>query len=219
MRQAAMAILVSMFGCSSQPKTESVTLQVTVSDLSNTPVEGATVTLDKRRAGKTDADGMLKTIVPGKEGKKITAAVSCPEGYRNGKEATADVTVRVSRPLAKGDGAPLPIFAKLVCVSVTQKFVLVVRTNQSRKIPVSVGGNVIVYTDLDGVAQTVQSGPIGEEIEVVLNTDECPELSPRSPVRRLVIPDTPQILIFEQDFVVPKKKKKKRPAVLGPRRI
>ena len=218
--KTALASLLLFVGCNRGQKIESVALLVTVSDLSNTPISDVAVSVDKKVSGLTDRSGVVTVPVTGTEGRPISVTARCPEGYRAGKGAETELTLRILHPLGDAEAPPLPIAANLVCSKVTQQFVLVVRTNQSKELPIVVGGRTAARTDADGVAQTVLTGPIGEEIEVVLDTDDYPTLSPRSPSRRLVIPDTPQILVFDQDFKELKKaKRKKRPGRLGPRRI
>lgn len=213
-------LVLSAASCRGKPKAEMVALHVTVSDLMGDPLSDIGVEVDNKEAGKTNETGSLQANLTGKEGRHVAVSARCPEGFLSGREAAANVTLRFLRSIGNETAQPIPLHATLFCTPVSQQFVLIVKTNQQKEIPIIAQGRTAGKTDLDGAAQAVLSGPIGEEIEVVLNTEDFPELSPKSPARRIVIPAMPQILLFEQDFKVPPKGLRKRRSVqLGPKRI
>ena len=218
-RTTTTLLFLLAISCERTPPVESFQLLIGVRDLSGSPLANTSVTLENKAAGKTDANGNLRTTLHGKEGRRVSVHAQCGAGFRTGEKSSAHVTLRLLHAVGKKSDTPLPLTVDLTCIAVTQQFVLVVKTNQKEKLPIVVDGRAIGQTDADGVAQTVLSGPIGEEIEVVLGTDAYPALSPQSPSRRLVIPDTPQILIFEQDFRSAKPKKRKHRGRVGPKRI
>jgi hypothetical protein len=88
-------------------------------------------------------------------------------------------------------------------------------------LPVHALGRQVAVTDENGIAEVVLEGVPGEEIEVLLNTSEHPDLRPSMPSRRLVLPTSRQIFIFDQKFKTQKarRKRKRQRRYLGPRRI
>lgn len=213
-------LLICSASCNREPKVDAVALHISVKDLTGNPLPEIGVDVDNKRVGKTNEDGSLETIVSGREGRHVVVSAHCPEGFKAGPEASSDMTVRLLRPVGNEIGSPIPMDVVLICTPVSQQFALIVKTNQQKEIPIIAGGRPAGKTDLDGVAQTVLHGTIGEEIEVVLDTEDFPELLPKSPSRRIVIPETPQILVFEQDFQASKKGvRKKRRVQMGPKRI
>jgi hypothetical protein len=215
----AIAFVLLLFSCGRETPTPTVALSVRVREPDDTPVLGAAVQVDRKIAGRTSAQGVVETTVSGKEGRQISVTATCPEGCVASK-VTATVTMRVLRPVGDNRAAPVPLTADLVCTPTEQQFVLVVKTDARTRIPVIAQGRIAGYTDEDGTAQTVIRGAVGEEIEVVLNTESSPELLPQFPSRRLFVPQTPKILVFEQQFKKQKKaRRKKRRVQRGPHRI
>ncbi len=219
-RQAKLFSLIILVCCKSPPLIESVDLNIFVKDLSGEPIPEATVYLKQTSIGKTSKEGKLQTGLSGIEGQQFAVSVDCPDGYKTLPSSSSSV---VFRKLLKPEGnnmLVIPLTATLTCSAITQKFVLVVKTDPPLEIPISTQGRVVDKISPEGVAQMLLSGQIGEEIEIVLNTESVPEVVPKSPTRRIVIPQDPQILVFEQSFKIQKKKQRKKPRrQLGPRRI
>ena len=212
--------LLSVLACNRTPTVERARLAITVRDPSGQPVPDATVQVDEKSVGQSDGNGTAETWVSGREGRRIQTAAVCPEGYRSDKSASKTVTFRLMKPVGDKAAASVPLRADLICTPTSQLFVLVVKTDRAEEIPVVAGGRVATRTDSEGAAQTVLGGAIGEELEVVLDTSDYPDLLPQSPSRRLVIPESPRILVFEQSFKTKKKPVRKRRHVqLGPKRI
>ena len=105
--KTAFTILLLCVGCNRGQKIERVALVVTVSDLSNTPISDVAVSVDKKVSGKTDRSGVVNVPVSGKEGRPISVAAECPEGYRAGKDAKTELTLRVLYPLGDVEAPPL----------------------------------------------------------------------------------------------------------------
>ena len=214
------AALLFVLACNRTPTEERARLTITVRDPSGQPVPDATVQVDGKTAGQSNGDGVTETWVVGREGRRIHTKASCPDGYRADKNATETVTLRLLRPVGDKAGATVPLRSDLICTPTSQLFVLVVKTDRSEEIPIVASGRVATRTDSDGAAQTVLGGTIGEELEVVLDTSDYPDLLPQSPSRRLVIPESPRILVFDQEFKTKKKPVRKRRHIqLGPKRI
>ena len=180
--------IVALFGlclsCSSSLSTPPTALLVTVRDPSGSPLPDAAVQVDGSPVGSSNSSGIVETRVPGPEGRRVTIAAVCPEGYKNGEESEVRVPVREMRSVSGERETAIPMRESLICIPTSQLFVLVVNTDQEKQLPILARGSVAAHTDSDGVGQTVIGGEIGEEIEIILDTSSHPELLPRSPSRR-----------------------------------
>jgi hypothetical protein len=215
-------------GCEA-PSPPTVRLDVTVLDVEDRPIAGAAVEVNGSPIGPTDDRGLSTARLKGPEGRQVSVSVTCPDGFDSKDPQPEKLIVRFLKPLqhlasdADGQVAEpfLPLRTTSRCQPQTQSFVLLVKTNDRANLPVTVHGRPVSTTDADGVAQTVIAGSPGQDIEVVLDTSGQPELRPEMPTRRLAVPDTRQIVVFEQNFkkLAPKKPRRSRKRVLGPKRI
>jgi hypothetical protein len=222
-------LILGFIHCESAPP-RTVQLIATAVDPEGAPLAGAAVRIDERPVGVTDDLGQVKTRIRGPEGRRVRISADCPPAYTLDRSGPTTLTVRFLKSMISSETAEssasvneafLPLRSELRCDPENQSFVLLVKTNGHAGIPVTVGGRAVSVTDGDGVAQTVVTGPPGQEMEVVLDTSRLTDLRPSMPSRRLMVPKTRQILVFEQSFkkIAEKKKQTKRRRTLGPRRI
>jgi hypothetical protein len=225
----AMAISAALvIGCETPPP-PTVRLEVRVLDAEDGPVAGAAVQVNGSPIGSTDPRGTAVTRLEGPEGRRVSVSATCPDGFASKAPQAETLIVRFLRPVYLSardeDGRPpapfLPLRATKRCYPETQSFVLLVKTDERMSLPVTIHGQVVATTDADGVAQTVVSGAPGQDIEVLIDTSGQPDLRPEMPTRRLKVPETRQILVFEQNFkkIASKRPRRFRKRILGPKRI
>ncbi len=221
MKNAFFILSVIIGACSNDPAPQSVVLIIEVVDHNERPVPGTDVTIDGASIGATDESGHFQTRLSGPEGRRVHVQISCPDRWIAEDGETRDLSVRFLKRLDPRESAMAPMDARFKCVYRTRRIVLLVRTDQVPNLPVFALGAQIAATDAEGVAQAVLEGVPGDEIEVTLNTSENPELRPAMPSRRLTVPKTNQIIVFDQKFEKQQKNKLKRQRRKrgGPRRI
>jgi hypothetical protein len=212
--------ILTACGQVSQPP--SVTLNVTVSSPDNHPLSDVSIALDGLHSGKTSDRGNWSSNLSGPDGRRIKISVTCPSGWLPRNENPKEIVVRFMVPIGAPSSTPSPINTRFFCTPAISLSLLVVRTDGRAGMGIRGFGRQIATTNVDGIAQALLEGNPGSEIEITLDTNAYPRLYPQMPSRRLTIPPTSQILIFDQDFnEQPKRRKQKhrRRTKAGPRRL
>lgn len=213
---------ISGISCVSPETPPVVPILVTVVDDTGAPVEGARVFIDGNPEGDTDAQGAREARVLGPEGRGVSVQVRCPDGYRPIETPPLRITCRFLHEMGSQKDRYIPLSARFTCGLAEQSWVLLVKTDGRDGLPVKALGDTVATTDRDGVAQVLLTGAPGEEMDVVIDTSEHPDLRPENPSRRVRVPAKKQILIFEQTFKQDRPNPKSRRRLgrrLGPRRI
>jgi hypothetical protein len=215
---AVCSLMLSMCAAEREPVTAPLRVRVLSED--ETPLKGARVHVDGRSVGVSDKQGWVKTELAGPGGRRCRVGVACPGDLVPRDRKQKIVSVRYLREIGRGVENLVPIEIGFTCVSPIKKSVLVVSADGRAALPIRALGRQIAITDRQGFAQTVIEGLPGDEIEVVIDTSENPKLRPRMPSRRLRLPGSSQIYIFDQKFILRASERKKgRKAHSGPRRI
>ncbi len=207
-------------GAGSAAETDPVPLVVLVRDHRRAPLAGAAIEIDGAVVGVTGGDGLLETALSGPDGRRVDVVLSCPEGLIPAGDSRREITVRRMRPVAAVDDRLATVETCFACAPAMREHLLVVRTDGRAGLPVLVNGEAAATTGPSGAAHVVVSRPPGEEIEVVLDTATNENLRPRSPSRRLRLPEEPRLILFDQRFDErkPKVAPRRRKAAL-PRRL
>jgi hypothetical protein len=179
---------------------EPVPLLVRVHDHRREPLAGAEVAVDGTPAGATGVDGSIEAALSGPEGRRVQLGLGCPDGLIPSGDAAREITLRRLSPVVAGARRLAPIETTFTCAPTLREHLLVVRTDRRAGLPVLVGGEVAAETGSAGTAHAVIRQAPGEEIEVVLDTSGSDELRPRSPSRRLRLPEESRIVLFDQRF-------------------
>ncbi len=221
LRAASMLFLLT--GCANgEEATKSTALHVIVSNNDGEPLQGVSVNVDGSRAGVTDPEGLVSTILAGPDGRLVAIDIQCPDGWTPKEGIRRDLRLRHMRPLGEPHNDFTPLESHFVCSFPTRSHVLIVHTDGRADLPILVTGKKVGTTDSHGVAQVVIVGAPGDEVLVRLDTGDNPLLRPTSPSRRLILPDKSRFLVFEQEFESREKRVKKtrrRKRGGGPRRL
>lgn len=213
------SVFLLLLGCVRDKEQPSVPLRVNVFNERKKPVSGVTVFLDGKVWRRTDETGHLQKMLPGPEGRVVGISIQCPQGTVAQGGTKRDLLVRFLRPIDGGENVPLSVAFN--CFSPTRKSVLLVRTQRPVSLPVHALGRQVAATDDNGIATVVIEGVPGDEIEVLLDTTAHPRLRPAMPSRRLLLPASRQIFVFDQTFETQRSRRKRmrRRRYSGPRRI
>ena len=167
-----------------------------------------------RELGATDGAGYLRTQLQGAEGQTIPITVKCPTGHA--AEPTAPL--RLARLRGLDRAAAKPLQSRAICARSIRDIALVVHANHGGGLPVRVDGKVAATTDPDGNAHVLlQVDHTARTLHVELDTTPYPKLTPTNPSRAFELSGTDTILILEQNFVLPKPQKKRKPRPLPPK--
>ncbi len=223
MRLTVALLICTLASCSSpSSKRAEVQLMARVTDDYGEPFSGAVVQIGDAH-GKSDRNGNFETTSWAPEGSPVRAKVVCPPDHRPVGGHAKTITVRHLRSIGGDNPGLSHLEIHFVCEPTVRQHVLIVRTDGRPGLPVMVTGTHAMTTNEDGLAAHVVSGAPGDEIMVVIDTSQQPGLRPDRPSRRMVLPGRSRFLIFDQNFEVKKtparKKKKRRKARVGPRRL
>lgn len=219
----AVAISTCLLCCEAPPPV-TVPLFVRVEDEAARPISLAEVTLDRVSLKPTDEKGMTRAKISHADGETIRLQVQCPADYAQAADPARSVTVRrwFAEEKNRAQLQIAPLFERFVCRPLNHPSVLVVRTHGADKLPIKALGRTVGETTEEGVALLVIDEASGSEMEVMLDTVAQPDLQPKMPTRRFTVPETSQILVFDQTFSRKKKKKarknRRRPST-APRRL
>lgn len=164
-------------------------------------VEDVSIAVGSSVLGRTDARGVLDVSLVGREGQTLALSASCPEGYRAGG-AIPPLVLRQLRTVDAHRRAER-LHIAVPCLPEARTAMLVVRADGEAELPVIVDGREVARTDASGLAHVELTYAPYTTFEVVLRTDDRPELSPRNPARELTVPDAERIFVVDQRFVRP----------------
>jgi hypothetical protein len=180
-------------GCSLGP--EPATFALTLRFVSDPGEALAGVSVSHGAGGSqlSDAGGRVTTRVQGREGDTAAFVVRCPDGYRSPDEPVGIVLRRFVDPHAVPE-------QEVTCLPLSRRVVVAVRAPGGAELPVLAGGVEVARTDALGVAHVIWDLPVGESLELTLDTSAQPELQPRSPRQSFGELSSDDVLVFEQRF-------------------
>jgi hypothetical protein len=174
-------------------------VEVQIANDDGLPMRGALVSIGKYPIGSTSSDGIIKTEVSGAEGESLPVAVSCPEGFTNPETPTP---LKLTHTRRVGLNGYQPTRIEAVCRRNLRDIVLIVRAHGGAGLPVAVEGRSAGVTDADGIAHVlVKADRMTASLRATLETNERPELKPKSPSRTFELAGNDAILVFDQNFV------------------
>ncbi len=156
---------------------------------------GASVGFGEERLGSTGAEGLAHVVLHGALGASVPLEVRCPEGYRQPRERIS-VILRASEP-----NVPAPEYA-VSCPPSQRSLVVTVRAQNAVGVPLKQLGKELARTDARGAAHVLLKLRPGEDLTLVLDTSEHPELRPKSPTLKLTMPDRDEVVLFDAPFSV-----------------
>ncbi|HEX2881060.1 MAG TPA: hypothetical protein VHO25_16120, partial [Polyangiaceae bacterium] len=187
-----LAILLA--ACTSTAATAPCPVQVTVSTEVGAPVSGATLRVNDRDVGITNATGELHFASNAPEGSMLSLSVRCPSGF---EAVGAPIPVALRRLTAlAGSNAPPALRQRLLCRSTEQTSVVVISTDQPALL-VLLDGTPRTTTNSDGIAHIALRGKPDTTFEITLDTSTHPELRPQSPSRHFTLGKTAEIVGFQ----------------------
>ncbi|MGD8858915.1 MAG: hypothetical protein PVI30_02820 [Myxococcales bacterium] len=208
-RQLLGCLLIALAcGCApqTQPQPRPATVRLRASTPDDAPVPGARFWLDGRAIGETGADGALRTRIA----VSAQLTMACPPRYR-----TDTPERRVTVPAAPR-GRELAI--TLRCIPERRLTALAVRTRGAPGgLPVLADDRVVGQTDVDGVAHVLLDSRPHGSLRVMLDTGAAPRLRPQDPVQTFRVGDADGVLLLEQSFERPARRKR-RPHLALPER-
>lgn len=213
---AALIAVAALSACSEEAGKFPVVISAITDD--GKPMPDLMVTIGRSPAGKTDAEGKLKVRVVGKEGQKLTVAVTVPKGYR---AATPDSTL-VLRRLAgvdDGNGHALPIEHVVKLSPLEREYAVLVRVGVAG-LPVLTFGTQQAITNDKGVAMFLYRGAPGDELQVKIDTSAKPDLRPQNPQSNFLLVAKAEAYVVKEKFTVFKAPvKHHKPVHIGPKRL
>jgi hypothetical protein len=195
----------SCLGCSLSPQPEAFPLTLRIVSDPGEGLGGATVAYGQDEPQRSDADGRVSVRVLGRQGGIASFVVRCPDGYRSPGEPVGIVLRRFADPSAVPEH-------EVACPPLSRQLVVAVRAPGGGGLPVLAGGVELARTDAQGVAHVSWDLPVGESLELTLDTSARPELLPESPRQRYSDLSADEVALFEQPF-----ERRKRPAIRAPR--
>lgn len=223
MRRAliATALALAAVGCGDDAPT--LEFPVTFVAQADEPLAGVAISLEgEEPLGTTDADGLLRVTLTGREGTQVPFRVTCPDGFRPPREMPS-ITLRRFvglDPLATSRGVEVSID----CAPAERMAAVVVKAGY-QGLPVLAQGMEIARTGPGGVAHALIKLPPGSTFRVLIDTSTEPRLRPQSPATTLTIGDADEIFVIDRPLTYaaparkPKARPKPRPVKQAPERL
>lgn len=172
-----------------------------VAQSDGTAIEGVRIAVGGAEIGRTDQRGVLDVALIGKEGDTVRLSAVCPEGYRVGGELPPLVLRRLT-PLG-ASGRTERVRIAVPCRPEERTVMLLVRADGEEDLPILIDGREVARTDEHGLAHVQLAYAPHTSFEVVLRTDDRPELSPHNPPHVFTVPDDDRVFVVDQRFVRP----------------
>lgn len=166
------------------------------------PLSGIEVRRGNDLLARTGNDGSAVFEIEGVEGRRIPLTPVCPTGHRS----TQDILTVVLKTYATGGTPKL----QLRCPPKERHLAVAVRFKQGAHLPILHRSRVLATTDANGTAHLLLKGEAGDDFELQVDTSQTPDLRPQNPSARFTITDGDEIQLFEQDFLLPKRKVRRR---------
>jgi hypothetical protein len=220
----AVTAWLAAIACGGSDTTVEIPARVRATVDGETPIAGVTVSTRGGALGETDADGVLAVGLRGAEGAVVPLIASCPGGYRV-VHAPGAVTLRAVRTLDESQPAALELSVE--CAPILRTAVLVVRAAGHGDLPVLVDDDEVTRTNEGGVAHVAFRAHAGTRFSVRLDTTERPDLRPQNPRAVFVVPDAPEMFVYDQPFetgapdrpVTPRRRRRGAPMKALPMRL
>ncbi len=203
-------------GCDPKSDSQQYSIKVRVVSGSGEPVANATLLRNGAAVAQSGNDGLAAFEAAGTEGETVIFRAQCPAGYRSPE-----------RPLA----VALRTFAEdvspeydVACVRATNVLVVAVAAKGGDRLPIRYLDNEVGLTSYLGAGHVRLELPPGQNVELVLDTRQRPELQPQNPVAHFTMGDSSELAVFKQEFTIrrnPKRRSRNNAssAARGPVRI
>lgn len=175
------------------------------------PLGGVEIAIGGRPLGVTNAEGVLRARLEGREGAIVAYRVKCPAGHRE-PEASPPLTLRQFRgldPAAAARGVEITV----QCRPSDRLAAVVVRAGGIANIPVLMQGQPVALTDTSGVAHLMLKLPPNTSFTMALDTSAHPLIAPANPSQPFVVPDSDEVLVFDAPLIEQRAPVKRRRVV------
>ena len=214
----------TVLGCQTPPLDFAFAIEASAETDEGEPLAGVDLYVGPRRLGATDAAGLARARLRGRDGARLVLRLAEPSGLRAMGPLETMATLQVLTPLGGGPPQPQPVRITARFAPLARSYVVLVRTDGRAGLGVQLFGKRQGATNEAGVAQLLFRAPPGDELHVGLDTGALPALRPANPSRVFQLADRDDVLVFDQDFRVGghtrvKKLRRARPAPQGPQRL
>ncbi len=194
-----------LLGCGGPqlPQQQTATYSVTFTAESDPgqPLEGVVVKANGREVGRSDAFGIVQTMLRGPEGVGVQITHECPDGF---DPPGAAQSLRLHNFRSLDQSAPRSgLSMTLPCAPTQRRVAFVVRTNGKADVPVKIDNAEVARTNAAGYAYVVRMAPPGTSFRVSLDPSGQPNLRPQSPpARQFTLGARDDLFVVEQEFEV-----------------
>ncbi|MCB9623308.1 MAG: hypothetical protein H6723_08200 [Sandaracinus sp.] len=196
------SLLLGACGGPQLPQQQTATFSVTFNAESDPgqPLEGVVVKANGREVGRSDAFGLVQTMLRGPEGAGVQITHECPEGYT---QPTDPQTLRLHSFRSLDQSARGGLSMALPCVPTERRVAFVVRTNGKADIPVRINGEEVARTNAAGFAYVVRNSAPGATFRVSLDASGQPDLRPQNPpAQQFTLGSRDDVFVLSQQFEV-----------------
>jgi hypothetical protein len=159
------------------------------------PLAGVDLLYNGKKASMSDASGVAKLTLKGKDGETFDLFVKCPEGFQSPTKPLQVLLRRLADPSKKPE-------YDAVCPPSERTAVVAVRAENAPNIPITLLGREIARTDASGAAHVVLKVKPDDSFSLVLDTSEKgrERLRPQSPAASFTIKDHDEVFVFDKKF-------------------
>jgi hypothetical protein len=159
------------------------------------PLAGAELRHDGKTRATSDASGVARITLKGKDGETFDLFVKCPDGFQSPTKPLQVLLRRLADPSKKPE-------YDAACPPSERTAVIAVRAENAPNIPITLLGREVARTDASGAAHVVLKVKPDESFSLVLDTSEKgrERLRPQSPAASFAVKDQDEVFVFDKKF-------------------
>lgn len=217
MRKLALALPFAALACSAlepvAPPPQEIIIRVAGDP--GQPLKGATVQFNGKKVSESDAEGVAKLKLNGKDGDSYDLMINCPEGFLSPSKPLSVMVKRLADPNKRPE-------YEVSCPPTTRTVVVAVRADNGPNLPIMYLGREVARTDDAGAAHVMMKLKADESFNLVLNTESNDRLRPQNPTASFIVHDRDDVFTFDQKFDMEKRRGghggRRGPTRIGPTR-
>ena len=158
------------------------------------PLQGADLIYNGQKVAQTDANGVGKLRLGGRDGELFDITVACPQGHASPERPIQVMLRRLADPTKSPEYSAS-------CPPSTRSVVVAVRAAGAPNVPVTYLGREVARTDESGAAHVLLKLQPGEQFELTIDThDKGPDLRPQNPAQSFTVGQRNDVFTFDQKF-------------------
>jgi hypothetical protein len=196
---AVLVLALCSAGCGASESARTYPFTLVAESDPGEPLPAVRLLRGKQKVAESDGDGSMDFTLSGAEGERVSLQADCPPNT-TAYEPNLTTTLRT---YANKRAAEILVR----CAPNERELAVVVLLQNGANLPIQHRLRTLAVTDADGTAHFALKGKPGETFEIVINTENQPDLRPASPATTFTLNDRTDAELLERKFATVAKKK------------